>query len=110
MWTFKEAGLEIRKLASGLKGLNLPPRSNVALLSKNCAHWIMADLAIMMAGHVSVPLYATLTAPSIQQILEHSESKAIIIGKLDNYLLQQSGIPGDIKKIGIELYGINETY
>jgi long-chain acyl-CoA synthetase len=109
-WTYQQAGEEIRKIAAGLKKLNLPPRSNIALLSKNCAHWIMADLAIMMAGHVSVPLYATLTAPSIKQILEHSEAKVIISGKLDNYVSQQEGFPTDIIRIGIELYGIHETH
>lgn len=110
VWTYQQAGEEIRKIASGLRNLNLPSRSNVALLSKNCAHWIMADLAIMMAGHISVPLYATLTAPSIQQILEHSGAKAIIVGKLDNYKAQQSGIPGGVIRIGMETYGVNETY
>lgn len=109
-WTFQQAGEEIRKIAAGLKRLNLPVRSNVSLLSKNCAHWVMADLAIMMAGYISVPLYATLTAPSIKQILEHSGAKAIIIGKLDNFKAQQEGIPGGILRIGIETYGINETY
>ena len=108
-WTFQQAGEEIRKISAGLKRLNLPSRSNVALLSKNCAHWIMADLAIMMTGHISVPLYATLTAHSIQQILEHSESKAIIIGKLDNYKAQQEGIPAGIIRIGMEVYGIHES-
>jgi long-chain acyl-CoA synthetase len=110
VWTYQQAGEEIRKVAAGLRNLNLPTRSNVALLSKNCAQWIMADLAIMMAGHISVPLYATLTAHSIQQILEHSGTKAIIIGKLDNYKAQQSGIPGEVIRIGMEMYGINETY
>jgi long-chain acyl-CoA synthetase len=109
-WTFEQAGEEIRKVAAGLKRLNLPNRSNVAILSKNCAQWIMADLAIMMAGHISVPLYATLTAPSIQQILEHSESKAIIIGKLDQYKAQQEGIPAGVIRIGMELYGIQEDH
>jgi long-chain acyl-CoA synthetase len=107
-WTYRQAGQEIRKIASGIMQLNLPPRSNIALLSKNCAHWIMADLAIMMAGHVSVPLYATLTASSIQQILEHSGSRAIILGKLDDYTSQKEGIPGNLIRIGIEEYGINE--
>ncbi|MEY4930310.1 MAG: hypothetical protein RI909_1034 [Bacteroidota bacterium] len=109
-WTFEQAGEEIRKVAAGLRRLNLPDRSNVAILSKNCAQWIMADLAIMMAGHISVPLYATLTAPSIQQILEHSESKAIIIGKLDQYKAQQEGIPAGVIRIGMELYGIQEDH
>lgn len=109
-WTYKEAGEEIRKIASGLKGLNLPERSHVALLSKNCAHWIMADLAIMMAGYVSVPLYPTLTAPSIKQILEHSETKAIIIGKLDKYAEQRVGVPAHVISVGVAAYNVNETH
>jgi long-chain acyl-CoA synthetase len=108
-WTYLQAGQETRKVAAGIKALNLPAKSNIALLSKNCAQWIMADLAIMMTGHVSVPLYATLTAPSIRQILEHSESKAIIIGKLDDYTNQQEGIPSSTVRIGIEMYGVKEN-
>jgi long-chain acyl-CoA synthetase len=67
----------------------------------------MSDLAIMMAGHISIPIYPTLGADSIFQILTHSESKAIIIGKLDDYKSQKAGIP-DIHKISISLYGERE--
>ncbi len=108
-WTFQQVGEETRKIAAGVRALNLSEKSNIAILSKNCAHWIMADLAIMMSGHISVPLYATLTAPSIRQILEHSGSKAIILGKLDDYASQKDGIPNDIVRIGIELYGLTEN-
>lgn len=108
-WTYQEAGTEVRKMASAIKGLGYPDKSNIAILSKNCAHWIMADLAIMMTGHISVPLYATLTAPSIKQILDHSESKAIIIGKLDEYAAQREGISSGIARIGIEMYGVKES-
>jgi len=106
-YTFKESGDEIRRIANALLSLKLPEKSKIALLSKNCAHWVMSDIAIMMAGHVSVPIYPTLQADTIQHILEHSESKAIIIGKLDNFESQRKGIP-DIHKISIELYGIRE--
>lgn len=106
-YTFREAGIEARKIASYLVSLKLPRRSHIALLSKNCAHWLMADLAIMMADHVSIPIYPTLNDASINQVLVHSESKAIIIGKLDNFDSQKTGIP-DIHKISIELYGENE--
>jgi len=106
-FTFEEAGLEIRRIAQSLKNLNIPEKGKVAILSKNCPHWIMADLAIMMANCVSVPIYPTLQADSIQYILEHSEAKAIIIGKLDNYKSQKKGIK-DIFKIGVSLYGIDE--
>lgn len=107
-WSFKQAGEEIRKMASGLKLMHLPERSNIAILSKNCAHWLMADLAIMMAGYVSVPLYANITDASIKQILEHSESKAIFVGKLDEYNKQREGIPPSVEKISIDFYGISE--
>jgi long-chain acyl-CoA synthetase len=103
-WTYQQAGDEIRKIASGIKSLNLPERSHIAILSKNCAHWIMADLAILMTGNVSVPLYPTLTAPSIRQILEHSDAKAIFIGKLDNYEFQKSGIPSTVIRISVRTY------
>ena len=107
-WTFQEAGLEIKKIASYLIRLNLPPHSKVALLSKNCAHWIMADFAIWLAGHVSVPLYPTLSAESIHEILEHSESSVIILGKLDDYRSQQAGIPAALQRISVGTYGIQE--
>ena len=68
-YTFKQVGSEVRKIAEELKQLNFPAKSHIALLSKNCAHWTMSDLAIMMAGHVSIPIYPTLNAESIQQIL-----------------------------------------
>jgi long-chain acyl-CoA synthetase len=107
-WTYQHAGDEIRKVAAGLLALNLPPKSNIAILSKNCAHWMMADLAIFMAGHVSVPLYANSSAASIHQILEHSGTKVIFVGKLDEYEEQKKGIPVSVQIIGMPFYGIHD--
>ena len=104
-WSYQEAGSEARRIASALRSLNLPPKSNIAILSKNCAHWIMADLAIMMAGYVSVPVYPTLSAQGIRQILQHSESKLIFLGKLDEYEKQQTGIDQGIHKVCFPDYG-----
>ena len=42
----------------------------------------MADLAIQMAGHVSIPIYPTASADTVAKILEHSESKAVFVGKM----------------------------
>lgn len=107
-WTYKQAGDEIRRIAAGIQSTGIAAKSNVAILSKNCAHWVMADLAIMLCGHVSVPLYATLSAPAIKQILEHSESRLVIVGKLDDYSQQKSGIPANAIKLGISAYDILE--
>ena len=107
-WTWGDAGLEIRKLAAALKASGLKPGSHIAILSKNCAHWIMADLAIMMAGHVSVPLYPNLTAATIKQILEHSEASMIFVGKLDGWEQMKTGIPAHVQKVSFPYYGPNE--
>src|SRR5690242_17081161 len=109
-WTYAQAGQEARKIANALTLLDLPKRSRIAILSKNCAHWMMADLAIMMAGHISVPLYPTLSAHSIRQILEHSEPRMIFVGKLDDYQNQKDGITDDIQKISFDDYGINDGW
>jgi long-chain acyl-CoA synthetase len=105
-YTFAESGEEARKIATALRSYNLPERSHIALLSKNCAHWMIADIAIMMAGYVSIPIYPTLNNTSIKQIIEHSESKAIIVGKLDDFESQKAGIP-KMPTISIEMYGEN---
>lgn len=104
-WTWKDAGLEIRKLAAALKGCGLKNGSHIAILSKNCAHWIMADLAIMMAGHVSVPLYPNLTAGTIHQILEHSDASMVFVGKLDGWEQMKEGIPSTVQMISFPFYG-----
>ncbi|MEM9327417.1 MAG: AMP-binding protein, partial [Bacteroidota bacterium] len=80
-------------VASSLQQSGLKPGDHVAILSKNCAHWFMADLAIMMGGFVSVPIYPTLDRDTIHTILTHSETKAIIVAKLDDYIKQKHGIP-----------------
>ena len=101
--TFEQAMDEVRRMAAHLVGLGLPEKSNIALFSKNTAWWILADLAIWMAGHTSVPLYPTLTAETIRQILEHSEAKLIFIGKLDGFPAMEPGIPPGLPRIALPL-------
>lgn len=109
-YTRQEAYDQALAIAASLHKMGLKKGDHVALLSKNCAHWFMSDLAMMLGGFVSVPLYPTLDKGSINEILIHSESKAIIIGKLDDYAKQRGGVPEDIPHIGIELYDIEEQH
>lgn len=92
-FTWKRVADEVRRMATYLRSLNLPENSHIALMSKNCAHWIMTDLAIWMAGHISVPLYPTLTADTVQQIMEHSGAKVLFVGKLDGWDEMKKGVP-----------------
>lgn len=81
--TYAEAGQEIRRMASALIAKDYPKGSNIALLSKNCYHWILTDLAIQMAGHVSVPFYPNLEPEQLNLVLNNSESRLIFVGKLE---------------------------
>lgn len=82
-YTWEEVARQVRLMASYLQSLNFPAHSRIAIYGKNSAHWIIADLAIWLAGHVSVPLYTTLNAEGAAYVLEHSEAKLFFIGKLD---------------------------
>ena len=103
-YTWEETGTQVRKIASYLKSLELPPHSNIGIVSKNCAEWVIADLAIMLSGHISVPFYATLTAEQLNQVLVHSESKVLFVGKLDGWETMKSGIPTEVKCISFPVY------
>lgn len=108
-WTWAEAVGDARKMASYLKSLDLPERSSIALFSKNCAYWLMADLAIWMAGHVSVPIYPILTADIVKYTLEHSESKLLFVGKLDPvWEDMKQGVPAGLKTVAFPLAPENE--
>ncbi|MCB9074563.1 MAG: AMP-binding protein [Chitinophagales bacterium] len=102
--TWAQAGTEIRKMANYLKSLNLPEHSKIAIISKNSMHWIMSDLAIMMSGHISVPLYPTIPGDLIKYCLEHSETKVCFVGKLDNWKTQAHGIPDGVKVINFPMW------
>jgi long-subunit acyl-CoA synthetase (AMP-forming) len=101
--TWKQGMDEARRMAAHLRSLDLPPKSHIALFSKNSAWWLLADLAIWMAGHVTIPLYPTLTPETIRQILDHSESKLIFVGKLDGFKEMEPGLPDGMPRIRLPL-------
>ncbi len=102
--TWADVGHQARCAAHWLRARELSPGSHIALISKNCAHWIIADLAIWMAGHVSVPLYPNLTAESVAQVLTHSGSALAFIGKLDDWAGMAQGVPTGLPTISLPLH------
>ncbi len=102
-YTWRQLMDESRRMASHLAGLGFEPGSKIALIAKNTAHWLMADFAIWIAGHVSVPLYPTLAASTVRQILEHCEARLLFIGKLDGWDAMRTGIPAGLPCIRLPL-------
>ena len=95
-FTWAQVGDQVRRMAAHLQSQGWEPGSKVAILSKNCAWWMMTDLAIWMAGYVSVPLYPTLAAETVRQILTHSDSRACFVGKLDGWESMKPGVPAGL--------------
>jgi long-chain acyl-CoA synthetase len=94
---------ETRRVAAYLKAQGWEPGSRVAIMSKNTAWWFMSDLAVWMAGYVSVPIYPNLVAETVRLIMEHSECKLCIVGKLDDWKSMQPGIPAGLPCISTPL-------
>ncbi|WP_429134991.1 AMP-binding protein [Aeromonas veronii] len=98
-FTWGEAADEARRMVTALRHLGLVAGDKVALLSKNCAQWFIADLAMQMGQYVSVPIYPTANVDTIEYVLRHSEAKAIFVGKLDDWKSQEAGVPADLLRI-----------
>ena len=98
-FSWKRVGNEARRMAAYIQSLKLPKQSKIAILSENCAHWIIADFALMMSDHISVPLYPTLQNDVVKYCLEHSETKILFVGKAPKWDDQKKVVSKNIKKI-----------
>lgn len=107
-WTWKQAADEVRRIAAYIEAQGYEPGSRIGILSRNCAHWIMTDLAIMMSGHISVPIYPNVNASTVKYVLEHSEAKMLFVGKLEphDWKEMQSGIPESVSCISFGRYNL----
>ena len=102
-YTWRETLRQARSMAAYLKTQNLAPGARVAILSKNCAHFIMAELAIWMAGGTTVAIFPTESGETIRYVLDHSEASFLFVGKLDTWPLQAPFVPNSIPCIAFPL-------
>ncbi|MDP1647530.1 MAG: AMP-binding protein [Rubrivivax sp.] len=94
---------QARRMAAHLQGRGFEPGSRIAILSKNCAHFIIAELAIWMAGHTTVAIFPTETADTVRYVLEHSGASLLFVGKLDLWPQQAPGVPAGLPCIALPL-------
>ncbi|MHA8077229.1 AMP-binding protein [Aquirufa sp. TARAVU-A1A] len=99
-YTYQESLEIVEQVGTYLiQQLNTEKPLHIGILSKNSAHWILADLAISYAGAISVPFYPTLTSEQLNQVLVHSDCQCLLVGKLDNWNEIKQGIPSTIQLI-----------
>jgi long-subunit acyl-CoA synthetase (AMP-forming) len=102
-YTWAQTMDQARRMAAHIKAQGLEPGARVAILSKNCAHFFMAELAIWMAGCTTVAIFPTETAETISYVLEHSGASMLFIGKLDTWPAQKPGVPATLPCISFPL-------
>ncbi|MEM6321881.1 MAG: AMP-binding protein [Bacteroidota bacterium] len=91
--TWKEGGQMARRIATGLQSMGLREKAHIGIVSKNCREWIIADIAIMMAGYISVPFYPTLTGDQLGQVLDIGDVDALFVGKTEVWEDMKNGVP-----------------
>ena len=102
-YTWAQTLDESRRMAAHLASLGLPRAARIAILSKNCAHFFMAELAIWMAGYITVAIFPTEQADTVKFVLEHSEASLLFVGKLDEWHKQEPGVPAQLPRITFPL-------
>src|SRR5438132_7750125 len=75
------AARDVRRMALGLRSLGIGPGERVGLVSENRPEWVIADLAIMSAGAITVPAYITHTVDDHRHVLANSGARAVIVSK-----------------------------
>lgn len=76
-WT--ETAQSVSKLSNALKKMGVKAGDRIALLSENRPEWVIADLAIMSLGAVSVPFYTTYTTRDHAYVLDNSGAKIAVV-------------------------------
>ncbi|MDO8447269.1 MAG: AMP-binding protein [Rhodoferax sp.] len=102
-YTWGQALDQARRMAAHLRSRGLEPGTRIAILSKNCAHFFMAELAIWMAGGTTVAIFPTETADTVRFVLEHSGASLLFVGKLDTWQQQAPGVPAGLPCIALPL-------
>lgn len=112
-WSWREACAEFKAISAWLQQICPEPGQNVAILSRNRAHWILADMAIMAAGHVSIPLFTTHPKEITDYILNFTDAGLIFLGESENWDVIREIVSPDTKIVtlpGVEMAGSHETW
>jgi long-chain acyl-CoA synthetase len=86
----------VEQAAVGLMGLGVEPGDRVGLLASNRPEWHIADLSIMSAGAVTVPVYPTSSSSQVEYVLGNSDARVCFVDdteQLAKVLLHLPNLP-----------------
>ncbi|MCJ9427739.1 AMP-dependent synthetase/ligase [Kordiimonas marina] len=94
--TWAEAKAEIEAVAAALAHRLPGTGRKAALLSRNRAHWILADLAILRSGHMTVPVFTTMRPDTFRYVLDFSDTELLFLGEATNWELVKPMVPDHV--------------
>jgi long-chain acyl-CoA synthetase len=101
----------VRNFCLGLKSFGLQEDDRVSILGDNCPEWLYADLATQSVGGISVGVYPTNSYIQVKYILDHSQSKFVIVKdqeQADKILMIKDQLPFLEKMIVIDMKGLRK--
>jgi len=103
-FTYEEVINEALSLVTAMKASGLQKGDKVGIYSKNCYHWIVSEIAIMLGGFIMVPYYANLVGDALKEVAVLSEIKFLFAGKLENWEHAKKAFPEDLKIVKFPHY------
>src|SRR3990170_6917745 len=79
--TYREMVERVYRLANGLMRLGIRKGDRVAIIQDNCFEWLEMYVAIGKIGAVATPLNYRLIGRELADLINHSESSALIVGQ-----------------------------
>jgi len=104
-FTYEEVVTEALRLVSAMKASGLKKGDKIGIYSKNCYHWIVSEIAIMLGGFVMVPYYSNLVGDALKEVIELSEIKFLFVGKLEYWEEAKKAFPDDLTIAKFPHYG-----
>ena len=86
-----------RSLAAILGGRG----ERVAILSNNCSAWVLADWGIMLGGHISLPLFPSMTADKVSAVFERVGPRLLFIGEAANWEAVKAVLPAGMTVVAL---------
>jgi long-chain acyl-CoA synthetase len=95
--TWQQGNEQINAVAAWLEKRFAGEATNVALLSRNRPHWFLADLATIVSGNITVPLFTTLSEEHAKYVCEFAEVKLLFLGETANWGVVRKVLPEGVE-------------
>lgn len=100
-YTWSESVDAMEAIAKSLAKLFDGAGERIAILSDNCAEWILADWGIMLSGHVSSPLFTTMMPEKLAYVVDRLDVKLLFLGNAANWEAVEAILPDGITVVSL---------